>query len=71
MYTTICETNDQCKFDAWSRALKASVLGLPRGMGGEGGGSGVQDGEHMYTRDWFMSMYGKTHHNIVISLQLK
>ena len=23
------------------------------------------------TRGWVMSMYGKTHHNIVISLQLK
>jgi len=31
----------------------------------EGGGKGVQDGEHMYTHDWFMSMYGKTHYNIV------
>ena len=37
----------------------------------EGGGRGVQDGEHMYTHSWFMSMYGKTHYNIVISLQLK
>ena len=27
---------------------------------GEGGGRGVQDEEHMYTRDRFMSMYGKT-----------
>ena len=26
---------------------------------------GVQDGEHMYTHGWFMSMYGKNHHNIV------
>ena len=26
----------------------------------EGGGRGVQDGEHMYTRGGFMSMYGKT-----------
>ena len=26
----------------------------------EGGGRGVQDGEHMYTHDWFMSMYGKS-----------
>ena len=26
----------------------------------EGGGRGVQDGEHMYTYGWFMSMYGKT-----------
>ena len=29
------------------------------GMGREVGG-GVQDGEHMYTHGWFMSMYGKT-----------
>ena len=27
---------------------------------GEGGGRGVQDGEHMYTRGSFMLMYGKT-----------
>jgi len=26
---------------------------------GEGGGRGVEDGEHMYTRGGFMSMYGK------------
>ena len=37
---------------------------------GEGGGRGAQDGEHMYTHGWFMSMYGKNHYNIVISLQL-
>ena len=35
----------------------------------EGGGRGVQDGEHMYTHGWFMSMFGKNHYNIVISLQ--
>jgi len=28
--------------------------------GEEGGGSGVQDGEHVYTRGGFMLMYGKT-----------
>ena len=27
---------------------------------GKGGGRGVQDGEHMYTRGGFMLMYGKT-----------
>ena len=27
---------------------------------GEGGGSRVQDGEHVYTRGRFMLMYGKT-----------
>ena len=32
----------------------------PEGWDGEGGGRGVQVGEHMYTRGWFMSMYGKT-----------
>ena len=31
----------------------------------EGGGRGVQDGEHMSTHGWFMSMYGKNHYNIV------
>ena len=32
----------------------------PEGRDGEGGGRGVQDGEHMYTHGWIMSMYGKT-----------
>ena len=37
MYITICKIDDQCKFDALSRALKAGALGQPRGMewGGE------------------------------------
>ena len=37
----------------------------PEGWDGEGGGRGVQDGEHMYTHGWFMSLYGKNHYNIV------
>ena len=32
----------------------------PEGWYGEGGGRGVQDGEHMYTCGGFMPMYGKT-----------
>ena len=32
----------------------------PEGWDGEGGGRGVQDEEHMYTRGRLMSMYGKT-----------
>ena len=32
----------------------------PEGWYGEGGGRGVQDGEHMDTRGGFISMYGKT-----------
>ena len=37
----------------------------PEGWNGEGGGRGVQDGEHMYTHGWFMSVYGKNHYDIV------
>ena len=37
----------------------------PVGWDGEGGGSGIQDGEHMYTRGGFMLMYGKNQYNIV------
>ena len=32
----------------------------PEGWYREGGGSGVQNGEHVYTRGGFMLMYGKT-----------
>ena len=32
----------------------------PEGWYEEGGGRGVQDGEHVYTRGVFMLMYGKT-----------
>ena len=46
MYITICKVDDQCKFDAWSRAVKAGALGPPRGMGWGGrweGASGWGD----------------------------
>ena len=33
MYITLCKTDDQCKFDAWSRAPKASALGQFRVIG--------------------------------------
>ena len=32
----------------------------PEGWDREGGGRGVQDGEHMYTHGGFKPMYGKT-----------
>ena len=32
----------------------------PEGWYGEEGGRWVQDGEHVYTHDGFMFMYGKT-----------
>jgi len=37
----------------------------PEGWDGEGGGRGVQEGEHVYTHGWFKLMYGKNHYNIV------
>ena len=56
MYIIICEMNRQSRFNALYRMLRAGALGWD----GEGGGRGVQDGEHMYTRGGLMSMYGKT-----------
>ena len=44
-----CETNWQSRFDDDLE-----------GWDGEGGGRRVQEGERMYTRGGFMSMYGKT-----------
>jgi len=44
MYITICKLDDQYKFDAGSRALKADALGQPRGIGWGGRWEGVQDG---------------------------
>ena len=38
----------------------AGALGIPEGWYGEGGGRGVQDGEHVYTHGGFLLMYGKT-----------
>ena len=32
----------------------------PEGWNGEGGGRGIQDGEHVYTDGRFKSMYSKT-----------
>ena len=45
----------------------------PEGWDGEGGGREGQDGGHMYTHGWFMSMYGKKplQYCKIISLQLK
>jgi len=55
-------------YAGWSTGLEiicTGSLGLvhwddPEGWYGEGGGRGVQDGEHVYTRGGCMLMYGKT-----------
>ena len=61
MYNIMYETSRQSRFDT----RYAGCLGLvhwdsPEGWYGEGGGRGVQDGEHMYTCGIFMLIYGKT-----------
>ena len=53
--------NCQSRFDAYD----TGCLGLvhwddPEGWYGVGTGTGVQDGEHVYTSGKFMLMYGKT-----------
>jgi len=40
--------------------MYSTFLDDPEGWCGEGGGSGVQDWEHVYTRGDFTMMYGKT-----------
>ena len=42
------------------RKLGAGALNHPEGWYGQGGGSEVQDWEHVYTRGGYMLMYGKT-----------
>ena len=58
MYNIIYETNRQFRFDT-------GCLGLvhwddSEGWYREGGGRGVQDGEHVYVSDRFMLMCGRT-----------
>ena len=49
--------------------MQGAQLWQPRNVGG---GREVQKrGEHMYTYGWFMFIYGRNQHNIVIILQLK
>ena len=59
---------DDITFIAESEELKSLLMKVkeesekadPEGWYREGGGRGVQDGEHVYTCGGFMSIYGKT-----------
>ena len=44
----------------WYKTLYIFFVLLTLDINGVEGGKGVQDWELMYTRGWFMSMYGKT-----------
>ena len=65
MYIIKCETDRQSRLDAWDKCSGPVQRDDPEGWDGEGGGKGVQDGKHMYTHGWFMSMYGKNHYSTV------
>ena len=58
------------RLDAWDGSSGLVHWEDPEGWDGEGGGRGDRDGEHTKIHGWFMSVYGKNHYNIVISLQL-
>ena len=60
MYITICETNHQFRFMYDTGCSGLVHWDDPEGRGREGGGRGVQDGEHMYTHGRFIPMYGKS-----------
>ena len=64
-------TSDQCKFDAGSRALKASALGQPRGIGGEESGR-FRIGGHVYLWLIHVNVWPKPpHYCKIIILPLK
>ena len=46
----------------WENGIETCIMhgDDPEGWYGEGGGRGVQDWEHVYTRGRFMLIYGKT-----------
>ena len=50
----------QSRFNAWDRVLVLVHWDDPEEWDGEEGERDVLDGEYMYTRGRFMSMYGKT-----------
>ena len=73
MYIAICEIDDQSKFNAWNRALKASALQQPEGMEQGGRWEGVQDGEtHVHLWLIHVNVWHKPpQYCKVIRLQLK
>ena len=68
MYITVCEIDDQCKFDAQSRHAWLVLWDNLKGRGGEGGGRGAEDGGYVHIHGGFTLTYGKNHHSIVKQL---
>ena len=47
MYIIMCETDRQSRLDAWDKSSGLVQWDDPEGWDREGGGRGIQDGEHM------------------------
>ena len=60
MTSYILEKYKKSSSEALFKMDTEHTCSLVRKVPGEGGGRGVQDGEHVYTCGRFMSMYGKT-----------
>ena len=72
MYIAICETDDQHKFDAGSRALKAGALGQSRGIGWGGRWERAQDrGTRVHLWLIHVDVRQNAQYCKVITLQLK
>ena len=68
METCILSRVQQITSPGWMHETSARNLlhwEDPVVSGGEGGGRGDRDGEHMSIHGWFMSVYDKIHYNIV------
>ena len=61
MYIINSESDHQPRWDAWDKCSGLVHWEDPEGSGGEGGGRGDRDGDHMYIHGWFMSTDDKTH----------
>ena len=72
MYIVKGETDRQSRLDAWDMCSGLVHWEHPEGCDGEGGGRGVQDGEHMYSWLIHVNVWQKPpQYCKVISLQLK
>ena len=70
MHITICKRDDQGKFNAWSRVLKAGALGQPRGMWWRGSRRGIPDSGGSNVHPWLIhvNMWQKPQYCKVIIL---
>ena len=62
MYTIKGETDHRPRLYAWDKRSDLVLWEDLEGVGGEGGARGDRDGEDMWTKGLFISMYDKIHY---------